>query len=305
MTRAVAALSVLALAPGCAQIEALWGQTKAPIVYVDIVERPQDGGEPVDKAPLEAAMRDVMRDWDAFAFRNADPDETGWQVDLRIGLATERTADEGEGMKRRAAKVALRLHALGDVEREPDELRVEALVSRDEPASKPRAAVVADAVREAGRRLQVSMDLHWGDEAAVMAALDSDEEWRRREAIEVAGVRQLRPAVPKLMAMVRDTETLPDIATQAVGALVDIGAPEAAGAIIDACRRKSPTFVVSMVYALGQLGGREAEAYLFTVSQGHPHPEVKAAAERALEELDGRRRRRAKDPAAPAQPAAP
>ena len=78
---------------------------------------------------------------------------------------------------------------------------------------------------------------------------------------------------------------------RAMGALVEMREPRAVSALIELGRNKEPAFFKEIVFALGELGGEEAEAWLFTVSQGHDVPAVREAAGQALGELRARTRR--------------
>jgi HEAT repeat protein len=101
------------------------------------------------------------------------------------------------------------------------------------------------------------------------------------------------------MQIVRDEKSSDDLIHQAVGALVQIGDPEASGAIIDATEDRGSEFLLPLLFALGQLGGLEAEAYLFTVQNGHQDPLMRQSASEALRELELRREEKKKVQSAP------
>ncbi|MFZ5468337.1 MAG: HEAT repeat domain-containing protein [Myxococcota bacterium] len=71
----------------------------------------------------------------------------------------------------------------------------------------------------------------------------------------------------------------------AIGGLVELRATEAVPEMIDLARNKDPMFLQEIIFALAAIGGDEAQAYLYTVAQGHDQPSVQAAAKQALEEL--------------------
>jgi HEAT repeat protein len=71
-------------------------------------------------------------------------------------------------------------------------------------------------------------------------------------------------------------------------------AKDAVPPLIEAARGKDATFEREVVFALGEIGGDEAEAYLFTLAQGHDDPIVRASAERALEDLKQKRTMKAR-----------
>ncbi len=286
----------LALLPGCSAVEALLDQGRTPIVYVDIVDTVSaQQSLKVPRVALERGAKAAMQDWSDYAFREAQAGEEKWQLDLRVGLATERRADPDEArapdadVVHRALGLTLKLHALGPTERVPSNLQVSALVTRDEARQVPLAKLAEDAVVEAGQRMQTAMQLYWGPESEVSEGLNSEVEWQRGLSADAAGVRALKSAVPALTSMVQNKDEAPELVVKAVGALLAIGDPRAAPAIIDACRHQSPRYVVQMLFALGVLGGRQAQGYLFTVQSGHPDPAVRQAAASALEELERRR----------------
>jgi HEAT repeat protein len=70
-----------------------------------------------------------------------------------------------------------------------------------------------------------------------------------------------------------------------VGGLVQIGDPKAVPALIELMRGKEPGFSKEVVFAIGAIGGDEAQAYLYTVAQGHEEGPVRQAAQQALDEL--------------------
>ena len=61
--------------------------------------------------------------------------------------------------------------------------------------------------------------------------------------------------------------------------------------LIDLGRAKEASFLREIVYALGAIGGEEAEAYLFTMAQGHDEPVIRASAQQALDELKSREKK--------------
>lgn len=97
--------------------------------------------------------------------------------------------------------------------------------------------------------------------------------------------RRLRAAVPTINQMIGD-ERVQDIRVlDAVGALVAIGDPAGAPGLIAATRRKPIAFWPQILYALAQLGGEQAEGFLFTVSRGHEDARIRDIARQALDEM--------------------
>jgi HEAT repeat protein len=72
--------------------------------------------------------------------------------------------------------------------------------------------------------------------------------------------------------------------------LAEMKASAAVPALIELMKDREIGFAQEVVYAIGEIGGSEAEAYLFTVAQGHDQPDVQAAAQQALDTLDASRK---------------
>ncbi len=105
-------------------------------------------------------------------------------------------------------------------------------------------------------------------------------------AVKVLADRKNPAAVPSLLEQLKDED--PDEVRAAIGLLVELKDPRAAAAMIDASHARDNLFQRDVVFALGALGGEEAEAYLFTMAQGHDEPAIRAAAQQALDELKAR-----------------
>jgi len=121
-------------------------------------------------------------------------------------------------------------------------------------------------------------------DATLLTALRDPDARVRDFAIVRLGERKSVAAVPALCALL-DSETKPELVLRAVGSLVAIGDERAAVPIIELSKRKDLEFVLQLVYAVGAIGGRTAEAYLVTMASGHPVEAVRRGAEQALHEM--------------------
>jgi len=119
----------------------------------------------------------------------------------------------------------------------------------------------------------------------VLRCLDGADEAAWQAAAEEAGRRRLRRAVESLAERLGRERTSDEAALALVEALVAIGDPAAAPALIDATDRESPLLWPPVLFGLSKLGGRQAEGFLFTVAQGHPNPDVQRRARLALDEM--------------------
>jgi hypothetical protein len=145
-------------------------------------------------------------------------------------------------------------------------------------------AAVAQAVREARALIELA---GYKDDAVAQKLSDSDEAVVRA-AVRVLARRHDRRALEPLVARLTATDDLTEI-RETMGLLIELGDPHAATALIDASRAKDNVVQREIVFALGALGGDEAEAYLDAVATGHDDPLVRASAEQALTELRERR----------------
>jgi len=77
----------------------------------------------------------------------------------------------------------------------------------------------------------------------------------------------------------------PDEVRRAIGALVELKEKRAVPLLIELGNAHDPVFLREVIYALAGIGGEEAQAYLYTVAQGHDNPAIRDAAQQALDEL--------------------
>lgn len=164
-------------------------------------------------------------------------------------------------------------------------------IAADEAVPKPaELRAVADA---AGAELAEQRKLLRKPADEVKIALSSESRAVRDFAIRLAGARRIKALVPVLCQRLND-EPEPDLVLRVVGALVQIGDPAAVSPLAELTKRRHPFFINQIVYAVSQIGGAEAEAYLDTLANGHPSEEVREAAKEALSELLARKSAKAR-----------
>lgn len=296
---AVAVLSTaLSALPGCSSCA---GGSTNPIVSIQVLDRaPRLGATEakIDRAELEARTREAIKRWPGFKERVAKASEIGWQLTVEVQLVVEEDAKETdagppkEGQVHRTVAVAMSLAALRSAAQAsglPARFEAQALESRDADKKDPIDRLALQAVDDAAASIRAAIELGDAKEDQVIAALKSKDRGTRARAIVMSGQRKLKGAVPILSELVRSDEEDPDLILKSIGSLVAIGDERAVGPLIDAGRRRPPAYLGQILFAVAQLGGKEAEAYLFTVSTGHPDPEVKKNANDALEELERRK----------------
>ncbi|HEX5745642.1 MAG TPA: HEAT repeat domain-containing protein [Archangium sp.] len=121
-------------------------------------------------------------------------------------------------------------------------------------------------------------------DAALLQDLRSQDDRIRQFALRVLADRRNPAAAPLLISQLQEEDD-PQTVRQAIGALAEMKARDAVPALIDLVKDREIGFVQEVVFAIGEIGGPEAEAYLFTVAQGHDQPDVQAAAQQALDTL--------------------
>jgi HEAT repeat protein len=139
------------------------------------------------------------------------------------------------------------------------------------------------------REAKATIELEPAKDDALVAHLKDGDEATRDAAVRLLVGRRNLAALPPLLEHLKDPDL--DVVRRAVGRLVELRAPEAVNPMIEATRRQGPVVEREIVFAVGAIGGEDAEAYLDLVATGHDDPVVRASAEAALGELRARRGR--------------
>jgi hypothetical protein len=165
-------------------------------------------------------------------------------------------------------------------------------------AGESSSGALLRAVRKAALRASAAVALARAEaakpDADVLRDLDAGDPRLRDLAVRVLAERRNPAAVPPLLLRLQDPD--PEVAERAVGALAQLGDPRAVGPLIELTRRREGPFVAQIVRIIGDIGGPEAEAYLETLSAGHPDPAVTRAASEGLRDLRRRQRRSPEPP---------
>jgi hypothetical protein len=162
----------------------------------------------------------------------------------------------------------------------------EAPVVQDTPAG--RQAAMRTALESALRQVTESTVLQLAalertDEVLLQDLRASDS--RIQEfALRTLAERRHPAAAPLLIERLKEATDVEGV-RKAMGTLVEMKARAAVPVLIDLARGRDIGFVQEIVFAVGEIGGPEAEAYLYTVAQGHDAPSVQAAAQQALDTL--------------------
>lgn len=105
----------------------------------------------------------------------------------------------------------------------------------------------------------------------------------KRQAIQALGSRQEKAATPALARVLLGPDR--ELANTALRALTDIGDPNSVDAIIEYADGKPALIRKQAIEAVRALGTHKGQAWLFTLSTGHPDPDVQNAASTAFAAL--------------------
>ena len=124
---------------------------------------------------------------------------------------------------------------------------------------------------------------------ALEKMLRTGSDGQREAAADVLVDRGVRAVIPALIQELQCPED--SVRLKAIGELVELKAKSAAPALIELAERRRPMGVdprlqVQIIYALGSIGGRDAQAYLYTMASGHPDPRIRQAAQEATHQLE-------------------
>ncbi len=235
------------------------------------------------------------------SFEWSKPTDEGprWQLEATLELSESTRAkatEEGvlpEDQVLRGVRLELRLSLLGaEVQTGARrEQNASSVVARNVPVFDGFGPLIEEAVEGALRQLEVERELVTAPVDRVQAVLADSDPALRARAVEAARERLLVELVPALLERLADDREEPEVVMKSIGALVALKDPRAVPALIDSARRRSPIYLTQIIFGVAEIGGKEAEAYLFTVARGHPDEQVRKNAEDALEEL-GRRKGR-------------
>lgn len=224
----------------------------------------------------------------------AKKDEVPTGMKLEVAFTRESHKDGREGTW---AEVGATLHLSRKVEGETFRYQVVGLGEEKVKGPDDRQRAMRAAFDAALGQLVQLADLQLAalgkGDRELLADLKHEDLRVQEFALRVLSERR-NPAVVDVLIERLKTAKDPDQLRRLVGALSELRAQKAVKPLIELTRGKDPSFVREIVFSLAQIGGEEATAYLFTVAAGHDDPVIRAAAEKALAEIELRDRGEAK-----------
>jgi hypothetical protein len=258
-----------------------------PVVRIDAVDEAQAFDRGIERSRLEQEAKRTLGAWNDFAFRLAKKDEPPWSLTVTVMLFEERDRfDDGQGAQTRTLGLRLRLGRMkrspSDVGALPETVEVDSLTTAK---NTDLSDVIRMGVGEGMSRLRRFVELYRAPVETVLAAIRSKDPLVQAQGLMVAEHRTLAEAVSAVSAILEDPESSGDVTLRAIGAAVAIRDPQLVPSMIAAAHGRSDPFLAQLLFALARIGGREAEAYLFTIKAGHPNPALRQQAAQALFEL--------------------
>jgi hypothetical protein len=262
-------------------------------------------GKPEIGESAEQLRKELGRALEAsgrFVLREGGPVQIRMEIDRAQRTLAPVASEPGQlAAEREMAEVGLTLEMTstgpqGDVDRLLAEGEARRPTNADDtldPAARHAAFDVAldAAMGEAVLALKNQIDARHKTDAQLLGDLSSPDARMRDYAIRVLADRRSPAAVPQLIARLEDPN--PEVARRAAGALIAIGDRRAVGPLIEMTRKRRPEDAGPILYAIGSLGGPEAEAYLFTLESGSLDEGIRRAAKGAYADLLRKKREEA------------
>ncbi len=251
----------------------------------------------LDGADLEALFHEKLGAHGGFEVGTAPPRAERPSISLELAVAEPRPAmrEDASPLDVEVA-VAVAARTRPDKRRYDVEARSESRAGGDGLEARKDASrrALSKALEEAIARLHFRLLAAKRNDRELLADLAANDGRIRDAAIRELAERKNPGAADALIERLASDDV--DEVREAIGMLVELRETRAVPAIIDVARARHPSFVREVIFALSAIGGDEAEAYLYTVAQGHDQPAVREAAQEALDELSLRKKDRAERP---------
>lgn len=207
-----------------------------------------------------------------------------WRLQLAAGLSEP-------DLERQTAAVAvvLELRQVGANESFSVDSRVQVTAGENDVEALQSAirGALQDALGRVTREAAALITLETSSAPQLREKLGDADGAVRDGALRLLVRRHDEAAVAPLLERLK-TDDL-DVLRGVIGLLVELKAPASVNPLINAANQRGPLFAREVVFAVGAIGGDDAEAYLDLVASGHDDPLLRASAEQALKELRARK----------------
>lgn len=225
---------------------------------------------------LEAARFQVAKDG-----QKPPSDVKPWRLEMAAGLSEPEIEQQTSSVV-----LALELQHTGKSESFAIDKRVTVKASERNDVEAMQSAIreaLDDALNRAVREAAALIALEEASESTLIEKLKDPDPSVADAAVRLLVRHQNKAALPALLERLKsdDLDTLRGV----IGLLVELRAPESVNPLVEAANRRGPVFAREVVFAVGAIGGDDAEAYLDLVASGTDDPLLRASATQALVEL--------------------
>jgi len=246
---------------------------------------------------VELAANKTLRRWSDFLPESTEDPKATWQVILNFEEALEGEAiaeSNGKAPKDAVARRVTISARARIVTTQPHlwkerEFRVRRAKARNFRVLTSNQDSVLSEVKAALDLLEFHIRLRQASSKEVIKALKSSPADRRLHVVTEIRKRKLKETVPHLIKWLREDDLHPEVELELIGALIAIRDKRAVEPLIDSAQRRHEIYLTQIIFGIAEIGGKQAEAYLFTLKAGHPKPEIRKHAADALSEMLRRR----------------
>ena len=285
-------LAALAFLPSCSE-----RQPPPELLVTDDIGLFKSEIWKTEKEQVEASANALLTKWPSFLPRQSEDPKATWQVILNFEEALEGEAVAEVDGKPPEDAVARRVTISARarvVTSKPElwkqrEFQVRRRKVRNFRLLSSNQESVLSEVEAALDLLQFFIELQKATPADLLQMLEAESSERQLYVVSEVRKRKIRESVPALINWLKKENLHPEIELELIGALIAIRDKRAVKALIDSSQRRHEIYLTQIIFGIAEIGGKQAEAYLFTVKAGHPKPEIRKHASDALSELLRRR----------------
>ena len=238
----------------------------------------------LDEIQLATKLRSVLEG--AAVFASPEVRRPAAHVSLEAELSSTDAADTTEIVAKVRLRITVRPASVAPARFSEDVAAV---------GQAPLAAGEVDGVQSAFQQLAertagdlllayaARLKLWQGDAREIAAALQSDDNESRMEALHVVGSHKLREQIPTVLRLLSDEDE--GVRDAALGTLVVLRERSAVKALAESHQMRDTREMRKILDAIATLGGQEARDYLSFVAETHDDEEIRTMAKAALDRL--------------------
>lgn len=247
------------------------------------------------KTQIEAQLRARADNWAALPEAPQSGKPAPWQLTVSIEEAAEGSArpdSQGRIPKDqvwRHLELLVRLQRLAASSKTVREYEVRFTHSDNRPILEAPKESVRQAVDAALDLLSFDIRLSSAPYEHLKGLLRESTDKERVYVVSELRRRKQSDSVPLLIEWLEKPDLNKDVELEIIGALIAIKDPRAVVPLINSSQRRHEVYLTQIIFGVAEIGGKQAEAYLFTVKAGHSKAMIRKHAADALSELNRRK----------------